>query len=51
MTQLGADRTVYPQGVGGVDPREATPQHGADCLSQSVALLLTVLRQLPELTS
>jgi hypothetical protein len=26
------NRTVYPQGVGGIDPRNATASHGAACL-------------------
>lgn len=51
LTQLGNDRSVYPQGVGGVDPRDATAAHGRDCLDQSVALLISVLRQLPELVT
>lgn len=49
LTQLGDDRTVYPQGVGGVDPRDATASHGVTSLDQSVALLIAVLRHLPEL--
>lgn len=49
LSQLGSDRTIYPQGVGGVDPRDASASHGAACLDQSVALLITCLRQLPEI--
>jgi creatinine amidohydrolase len=45
LTQLADDRTVYPQGVGGVDPRDATASHGAACLDQSVALLIACLQQ------
>lgn len=44
LTQLGADRTISPQGVGGIDPREATPAHGQHSLDQSVALLIAVLQ-------
>jgi creatinine amidohydrolase/Fe(II)-dependent formamide hydrolase-like protein len=45
LTQLGDDRTVYPQGVGGIDPRDATARHGAACLDQSVALLIACLQR------
>jgi len=51
LAQLGTDRTVYPQGVGGVDPREASAALGHTYLSQSVALLVACLRQLPELNA
>ena len=51
VTQLGSDRAVYPQGVGGVDPRDASATLGHAYIAQSVALLVAHLRQLAELAS
>ena len=39
LSQLDADRSVRPQGVGGEDPRDATAEHGEECLAASVELV------------
>ena len=39
LTQLPAARDVWPQGVGGEDPRDATREHGIECLKTSVGLV------------
>jgi len=44
LTQLGTDRTIYPQGVGGVDPRDASVAHGEACLRTSADALHAVVR-------
>ena len=36
---LDADRQVWPQGVSGEDPRDATAEHGRDCMEVSIALV------------
>ncbi len=36
LSQLSSDRSVWPQGVGGEDPRDATVPHGKACLQASV---------------
>jgi creatinine amidohydrolase len=46
LTRLSADRAVWPQGVGGEDPRDATVDHGAACIEASLALLEAHLRAL-----
>ncbi len=43
LGQLDADRSVWPQGVGGEDPRDATAAHGEECLAQSMALVEKML--------
>ena len=42
---LDADREVWPQGVGGEDPRDATADHGRDCIEQSVELVGRMLEE------
>jgi creatinine amidohydrolase len=39
LGQLPVDRAVWPQGVGGEDPREATAAHGEECLEASLTAL------------
>ena len=48
LVDLGAldpDREVWPQGVGGEDPRDATADHGRDCIEQSVELVGRMLEE------
>ncbi|MEN9935629.1 MAG: hypothetical protein RLZZ387_2208 [Chloroflexota bacterium] len=46
LGRLPADRTIWPQGVGGDDPRDATAAHGEACIVASLALLGARLRDL-----
>jgi creatinine amidohydrolase len=39
LTRLAEDRDVWPQGVGGDDPRDATAEHGRDCLETAVQIV------------
>ncbi|MBT5875709.1 MAG: creatininase family protein [Candidatus Latescibacteria bacterium] len=39
LEQLEADRNVWPQGVGGEDPRDSTVEHGGSCLDVSLKAL------------
>jgi len=39
LAQLPADRAIWPQGVGGEDPRDATADHGQACIDACLALL------------
>ena len=39
LLQLDEDRSVWPQGVGGEDPRDATAEHGRECLKTSLDLV------------
>lgn len=39
LAELGADRSVGPQGVAGDDPRDAAADHGRQCLEASVKLV------------
>lgn len=39
MSHLPADPTVWPQGVKGADPRQATAEYGAACLARAVAIV------------
>lgn len=43
MTKLPVDRAIWPQGVGGEDPRDATAAHGEACLATCVQILADVL--------
>jgi len=45
LSQLEADRSVWPQGVGGEDPRDATADHGQECLRESIDALKKVLEE------
>ncbi len=39
LSQLPEDRSIWPQGVGGEDPRDATPEYGQECLRISLRLV------------
>ena len=39
LSQLPPSRSTLPQGVGGVDPRDATAAYGKECLQESVELV------------
>jgi creatinine amidohydrolase len=39
LAQLPADRAIWPQGVGGDDPRDATADHGQECIDACLTLL------------
>ena len=39
LGQLSADRSVWPQGVGGEDPRDASAAHGRECMERSVEIV------------
>ena len=39
LSQLSTDRSVWPQGVGGEDPRDATAAFGKECLDTSLGLV------------
>ena len=39
LGQLPADRSIWPQGVAGEDPRDATAAHGEECIAASLALI------------
>jgi creatinine amidohydrolase len=45
LSQLPTDRAVWPQGVGGQDPRDATAEHGQACLHASVAVVKSLFEQ------
>jgi creatinine amidohydrolase len=45
LGQLPADRSVWPQGVAGEDPRDATAEHGEACIAASLALIEAALEQ------
>jgi creatinine amidohydrolase len=46
LARLPTDRAIWPQGVGGEDPRDATAAHGEECIAASLALLGDRLRAL-----
>lgn len=46
LTQLPEDRSIYPRGVGGVDPRDSTAAHGEECIAACLELLGEKLRKL-----
>jgi len=45
LSQLSVDRSVWPQGVGGEDPRDASAEHGQACLENSIALVKSLFEQ------
>jgi len=45
LGRLPADRSVWPQGVAGEDPRDATAAHGEECVAASLALIEEALEQ------
>jgi creatinine amidohydrolase len=46
LSQISADRSIWPQGVGGEDPRDSSAEHGEECLEASLALLIERLEAL-----
>lgn len=44
LAQLPTDRSVYPQGVGGDDPRDASAAHGEALIATCVQLLIDTLK-------
>jgi creatinine amidohydrolase len=45
LSRLDADRSVWPQGVGGEDPRDATAAHGEACIAACLDLLEAKLKE------
>jgi creatinine amidohydrolase len=45
LSQLPSDRSTWPQGVGGQDPRDATAAYGKECFEQSVKLVGRIFAQ------
>ncbi|MFC1651062.1 creatininase family protein [Candidatus Latescibacterota bacterium] len=43
MSQLPGDRAVWPQGVGGEDPRDSSADYGKECFLKSVDLVKKLL--------
>ena len=43
LSALPSDRSIYPQGVGGPDPRDATAAHGEELIATCVHLLIEAL--------
>jgi creatinine amidohydrolase len=48
LSVLPTDRAIYPQGVGGPDPRDATAAHGEALIATCVQLLIAVLTKTQE---
>jgi len=46
LSKLSQDRAVWPQGVAGEDPRDSAAKHGEECITASLALLETRLKEL-----
>ena len=45
IKQLGDDRGVFPQGVIGKDPRDASAEHGEECYRAAMALFGEMLKE------
>ena len=45
LAQLDSDRAVWPQGVGGEDPRDSTAAYGEECLAKSMELVQQMLER------
>ncbi len=45
LSRLPQDRDAWPQGVGGQDPRDATPAHGEECLRATIELVGRKLKE------
>ena len=45
MSQLSQSRTVWPLGVSGEDPRDATAEHGRECKNASIELMIQKFRE------
>ena len=46
LSRLSPDRSIWPQGVGGEDPRDSTPEYGEACLAASLDLIGAKLAEL-----
>jgi creatinine amidohydrolase len=46
LSLLSPDRSIWPQGVGGEDPRDSTPEHGEECIAASLELIGAKLAEL-----
>lgn len=46
LARLPADRAIWPRGVSGEDPRDATAKHGRACIDTCLALLAARLQTL-----
>ena len=46
LSQLSTDRSVWPQGVAGANPRDSTAEHGEECLEACLDLLGARLAEL-----
>jgi creatinine amidohydrolase/Fe(II)-dependent formamide hydrolase-like protein len=46
LARLPGDPAIWPQGVAGEDPRDATAEHGQACIDASLALLAARLQTL-----
>lgn len=45
LSRLPADRALWPQGVAGEDPRDATAGHGKECMVKSVEIVRRLFTQ------
>ena len=45
LSQLDGDLSVWPQGVGGQDPRDATAVYGEECMTKSIAVVGRLLEE------
>jgi creatinine amidohydrolase len=45
LSQLPESRDVWPQGVGGADPRDATPAFGRECFEKTIELVRMKLKE------
>lgn len=45
LSQLSSDRAVWPQGVAGEDPRDATAEYGKECMLKSVEIVRRMFAQ------
>lgn len=45
LARLPEDRSIWPQGVGGQDPRDATAEHGEGCLVATMEIIRRALDQ------
>ena len=39
LQRLDVDRDIWPQGVGGEDPRDGSGEYGRECMENAVALV------------
>jgi hypothetical protein len=45
LGHLPANRAIWPQGVAGEDPRDASATHGEGCIAASLALVEAALAE------